>query len=997
MSGVVTVPAARGFVDVLAERLLADHGADPLALARVTVFLPTRRSVRALREALLRHRGGPVLLPAIHTLGDIDDDETWYLEHVSADSGADDPFGDADTGGRPMIAPLARQLLLAGQIRKWREAAGQRPVGAAQTLALAAELAWLLDRMQIARLDFSAFATLVPDDLAGHWREILDFLTIVTDHWPRILDERGEDDPIARRNRVVDALAEAWRREPPPWPVIAAGSTGSVPATADLLAVIARLPRGLVALPGLDTGIDDESWAAFDETHPQFGLKVLLERLEVAREDVPPWPQACPEPRAALTRELMRPGATVEAWRALGHIGAESIAGLERVDCPDEQAEAEIVALAMRRELETPGHTAALVTADRGLARRVRAELGRWSLSVDDSAGQPLAETAPGVFLRLTVAALAENLTPVPLLAMLKHPLACGGMKRLDFLSLARRLEHRCLRGPRPAPGFDGLRDGLGDEPPEELVEWLDGLAAAAGPLARLLADRRARPEPLIAGHRAFAEWLSSGEDHSAAVWEREAGRACRTLFDELARAAAGHASLSGSDYAALVDHALQRKSLRPARDEHPRLSIWGTLEARLQRADLLILGGLNEGSWPVEPEVDPWLSRPMRAQLGLPAPERRVGLSAHDFAQLFQAPRVMLTRAVKVQGTPSVPARWLTRLAAVLKGAGLELAKTPWLTWHHALDRPEDPPRPAAPPAPKPPVAARPRKLSVTRVEAWMRDPYEIYARHILRLRKLDPIDADPNAAEFGTALHEALDRFIRETPGDLPSDAHKRLLKIGEECLRRAQAPASLWEFWRSRFARVAGWFVDRDRERREAGIVSKTEIMGEMKIDAREGPFLLTAKADRLDRTPEGGIHIIDYKTGAPPGNREILAGYAPQLPLTGAILSEGGFPGFPAQAPAALSHWRLSGGDPPGLEVTPKKKGESDRYMSEQETAKALSEEALKGLRGRIAVYDSPDTPYCSRPALPHAPRFSDYEHLARVAEWSTAETAEDDTP
>ena len=978
MAGVATVDASRDFVVTLARGLLAEHGDDPLALARARVFLPTRRAVRALEEALPRLLGGATLLPRIEALGDLDDEEG-------------DGFDDPQVAAPPAIGGLERRLLLAELVRARPPRRGEVP--GAQAMALAGALERLLDEMQTARVGFAALETLVPDDLAEHWRETLEFLAIVGRRWPEILAERGLVDPAARRMRVLEALAGRWRASPPTTPVIVAGSTGSVPAVAELMEVVAGLPGGLALLPGLDRGLDDDSWAALDETHPQFGLKALLERLGVDRRDVAAWPdpEAPPAPRAALLREVMRPGATVDRWRALGHVGAAAAAGVETVECPDLRSEAETVALALREALETPGRTAALVTANRGLARRVRVELARWSVDVDDSAGQPLADTPPGVFLRLTAAALDAGLAPIPLLAMLKHPLASGGVKRSDFLRLARRLDRTCLRGPRPAPGFAGLEAALdaacaaarraGRQPPEDLRRWVEDIAAAADPLARALGRERVALGETLAAHRSFVEWLSADENGAARVWAREAGEACRGVFDELTAAARGlRRPLPGGDYPAVLDDALKdpRAALRPVRDRHPRLSIRGPLEARLLRADLTVLGGLNEGSWPHEAAADPWLGRHMRVMLGLLPPERRIGLAAHDFAQLAQAPRVLLTRAAQVDGAPTVKARWLTRLDAVRAGAGLEAPPSPCAAWRAALDRPEGPPRPAAPPAPRPPVAARPRRLSVTRIEAWMRDPYEIYARHILKLRALDAIDADPAQAEYGTAVHEALARFVAATPGLLPADATERLLEMGREALDATGAPPSLMAFWRPRFERIAEWFVENLRGLRERGVESKVEIAGAWRFDAPGGAFKLTARADRIDVRPDGGVDLVDYKTGAPPSEREIAAGFAPQLPLTGAILLENGFPGVNGERLRSLAHWALSGRYPAGMIVEPART-----------SAEELSREAAVGVRELVARYDDAETPYESRPSPQHAPKYSDYEHLARVGEWSAS--------
>jgi ATP-dependent helicase/nuclease subunit B len=423
---------------------------------------------------------------------------------------------------------------------------------------------------------------------------------------------------------------------------------------------------------------------------------------------------------------------------------------------------------------------------------------------------------------------------------------------------------------------------------------------------------------------------------------------------------------------------------VRPRYGLHPRLHVWGPLEARLQHADLVCLGGLNEGAWPTEPDADPWMSRPMRDAFGLPPHERRIGLAAHDFAQLFCAGEVLLTRAGRVGGTPTVPSRWLSRLANALDAIGGEAARaaldaatpeTPWLGWQAALDAP-DGVNPVSAPAPRPPVAARPRRLSVTQIETWMRDPYSIYARHILRLRRLDPIDADPGAAERGSFIHAALDAFVRANPdpATLPADAYARLLAEGRRAFGEALSRPGVAAFWWPRFERIAAWFVNEEARYREQVESIRTELRGEMQVEGPAGPFTLTAVADRIDRLKGGALSIIDYKTGTPPPAALVLAGIAPQLPLEAAIALAGGF-NVSGDTVARLEFWRLSGGEPAG------------RIHPAGKDFAALAEDARNGLAALVARFDDPETPYHSHPDPVYPPPFPEYDHLARVQEWS----------
>lgn len=973
---VFTIPSGASFVDALAAGILERADGEPLELARHLILLPTRRACRSLREAFLRVSGGrPLLLPRMRPLGDLDEDELALAE---------DGLGGPALDLPPAVPPLRRQLLLARLVLAMGGERGGGPPSPEQAAQLAAELGRLLDQVQTEGLDFQRLAGLVPDAYAAHWQVTLDFLRLVTEHWPKVLAEQGYMDAAERRRLLLEAQAKSWRRAPPAHPVVAAGSTGSIPATAELLATVAGLPGGILVLPGLDRAMDDESWAALDVTHPQYGMKRLLERLELAPAAVAEWPcgGAVRRHRERLIAEVMRPAATTEAWRAGGDGDAAALAGVRRLDCPGGREEAGAIALVLRGVLEEAGRTAALVTPDRTLARRVAAELRRWGVGIDDSAGRPLALTVPGTFLRLAAEMVAQDFAPHAVLAALKHPLAAGGTAAPLFRSRVRRLERQALRGPRPG-GIDGIIGRLKDE---DLRHWLAGVAAMARPLAEAMARDQAPLADLVRAHLAFAEALAGDDREVGArrLWRGEAGEQAALFVADLAEAAAALPALAGRRYPALLDVLMRGRVVRPAWGGHPRIHIWGPLEARLQHADVMVLGGLTEGSWPPQAEVDPWMSRPMRRDFGLPPPERRIGLSAHDFAQAFCAPEVVLTRAARLDGTPTVPSRWLLRLDTVLRAQGLagRLTGGPWAEWFLALDRPARI-RPTPPPAPRPPVEQRPRKLYATEIETWMRDPYAIYARRILRLEALDSIDADPGAADYGSVVHKALERFQKAYPDAMPDAAEARLLEIGRAVFtEKLRDLPGVWAFWWPRFESVARWFAGIEAGRRAALAASYCEFEGALTLDGPAGPFVVAAKADRIDLLADGTLAVIDYKTGAPPSRREVAAGFAPQLPVEAAIARAGGFPGIPARAVSELLYWRLKGGETGG-EIS----GAGD-------DPGGLADAAVEGLRGLILAFDRVETPYEARPHPERAPRFSDYAHLARVKEWATAAGEED---
>ncbi len=993
-AGVFTIPAGVPFVDTLAAGLLARSGSDPLALSAMRILVPTRRAVRALRDAFLRQaEGRPMLLPRISPLGDIDPDP---LE-IEAEALP----GLAPTAELPpAISGSRRRMLLARLIL----ARGEPALGPAQALGLADDLARLIDQVHTERLGFDRLAELVPEALARHWQQTVDFLTIVSEAWPAILAERGVIDPADRRNRILALQADLWRTQPPEIPVIAAGSTGSIPATADLLAVVAGLPAGAVVLPGLDRDLDDESWDALEDSHPQAGLKRLLQIMDRDRRAVPDWPGSpVGNPRPTLPRrrrligELMRPAATTDAWRRLaGTLGPQATEGLRRLDCPTPREEAQAIALILRQAVEDQESTAALVTADRNLARRVVAEMRRWNIAINDSGGSPLADTAAGAFLRLAAELAHRRVGPVALLALLKHPLAAGGMAPPVFRQRVRLLERTVLRGPAPGPGWLSLRhaidgpaarfDDAADRP--ALADLLDRVGAMVAPFLSNVdnADPQAA-RSLLDAHLRFAEALAATDDAPGAsrLWSQDDGEAAARFVNDSLDAVEDLPPIRGGDYAALFGTLMTGQVVRPRFGEHPRLSIWGPLEARLQSADLLILGGLNEGTWPRDTDIDPWMSRPMRRAFGLPDAERRIGLAAHDFAQALAAPAVWLTRSNRVGGSPSVPSRWLLRLDAVLKGADLTaLDSDVRPEWVRLLDAPEQV-RPINPPQPRPPVAARPRRLSVTAIEHWRQDPYSVYASHILRLKRLEPLAAEPGAPERGQIIHAALADFLRPPPA--PGDALAGLLAFGDAEFARWMDYPAVARFWRPRFDRIARWFVDRLEADRTAGrLPVAVETTGRVTLAGPAGPFELHGRADRIDRTADGGLILIDYKTGSTPGPKDVTEGRAPQLPLEGVLLTDGGM-GEAIDGPlTGMEYWPLSGGDPAG----------AVRDVAGNTDPVQLASYARSRLEALIARFDDPTTPYLSYPlGIPtqRAGQPGPFDHLARVREWAAAGDAE----
>ena len=1006
------IPPGEAFADLIAKQLMAETADQPDALPDYVLMVPNRRSAKVMRDAFLRQSGGAVtLLPTIRPLGEADEDELAVYGAGGQQAALDLP---------PAIPDLQRKLLLTRLIMTRSDHRGEKPT-ADQAARLAGELARFLDQVQTENCQFDDLKGLVPEEFAEHWQLTLEFLQILTLHWPGILATQDVSDRAMRRNALIKAQIELWQDNIPQTPVLIVGSTGPFPALRDLMAAVLAMPKGRVVLPGLMSGVSHEDWAAIqdDAAHPQHLLDKTLRHIGRSADSVLPWPALGGDSdvtieRRRLAREALRPAKTTHHWRHITGFAPDVLGGVLRVDCSGAREEATTIAVMMRDALENPAMTCALVTPDRGLARRVATELRRWEVEIDDSAGIPLHDTAPAIYLRLVVRAVQEEFAPVPLLELLKHPLSAAGLPPETFRVLTRVLEQHVLRGARPGPGLDGLQtalDGWRDEFIERmknsgsehahariertrddharLTDLVARCAECLTPLADLNADKTLSPVGALRSHIMAAEALAASDTQPGAdrLWRGEAGEALADFVHELLNALGEFVAMPGNRYGAFLDALMADRAVRPRYGKHPRLFIWGTVEAQMQQADLTILGGLNEGVWPPEAGADPWMSRPMRQKFGLPAPEHRVGQSAHDFQQLFCSPNVVMTRALRVEGTPTVPSRWLLRIENILRKSGVSMETADAAEWRalaETLDEPADEMRrKIGRPAPKPPVSARPQRLSVTQIETWMRDPYAIYARHILGLRKLDGVDEDPGAADYGNLIHDALDQFIARHPDHLPPDGEQELLIIGRDVFKPLAARPGLWAFWWPRFERIAKWFIQTEATRRGDVRKSYTEQSGT--LDTPSG-FQVYARADRIDALRDGGIAIIDYKTGAPPSQGDVANGFAPQLPLEAAIAEKGGFGDVPAGPPASMAFWKLSGGDPAGeiVEIN------TNRMKT---TPAALAHEAVDGVNDLAAAFADPATPYLSVPHPDHAPKYSDYVHLSRRREWMGSEDVE----
>ncbi|QUS37701.1 double-strand break repair protein AddB [Tardiphaga alba] len=1044
-----SVPFLRTLIAALVDGTLVpgfEARSDRAKLATVTLYLPTRRAGRMAQEVFLDVLGGDaVLLPRIVPLGDVDEEELAFA-HAAAPDALDLPDVPEALDG------LQRRLLLAQLIGAWAkqirpEDTTQAPLvagGPASMLALGDDLARLMDDMATRKVDWSNLDALVPDAHDRYWQLTLGFLKIAREWWPAELIGRDRIEPAVRRDLLIDAEAARLKAHTG-GPIIAAGSTGSMPTTAKFLHAVAQLAQGAVVLPGLDTDLDEASWTligghrdmlgfveASASNHPQYALHALLERFAIKRSDVTILGTPSPHGRELLASEAMRPSNATAQWHkrlsdpAVEQKIAAGMTKLSVIAAANPEMEALAIAIAMR-EAHEQKKSAALVTPDRALARRVMAALGRWNLLFDDSGGDALTETSAGIFARLVAETAAEQLEPATLLALLKHPLFRLGAPAHGWKDAIETLEIALLRGTRPAPGTMGLKQDFARFREElgKLHRREPSMVHGAEPRAKLKGDALDRVDDLISElqkalaplesihpvrpidfaavaqrHRQAIELLSTDDKGGiVALGGRTGGTALAKAFDDLCvketpedgsedRLVLSGLTLQLRDYPEVFQTAFADRIVRRPEVADAKLRIYGQLEARLTQSDRVILGGLVEGIWPPSPRTDPWLSRPMRNQLGLDLPERRIGLTAHDFVQLLGHDEVILSHAAKVGGAPAVASRFLHRMEAVagdVRWKAANKAGEKYVLYAEMLDQPDEV-KPVSQPEPKPPRDSRPLRLSVTAIETWLRDPYSIYARYILGLAPLEPVDMPLSAADRGSAIHNAIGDFTVEHNKALPDDPAAALRAIGkvhfDPLMNRPEAQALWWP----RFLRIASWFANWEIERRINVASIDAETDGQIDIPLDHGRvFRLTARADRIEHRTDRTFALLDYKTGNPPTGKQVRMGLSPQLTLEAAILREGGFRGIAAGSSVSeLTYVRLSGNNPPGEERPIELRIERKDEPQHPDDAAI---EARAKLEALIRKFENEDTGYTSLALSMWSNRFGAYDDLARIKEWS----------
>jgi len=950
---------------------------DPLALENITLILPTQRAIKSLRNVFMHEIDmNACILPRMIALGGLDTQQEVILE------GADIDYLNGIMDIPPAIPQHLRILILAKLIQSWAQKVSQQDMDAIHNslralapqegaeeeqaeeaiyligsspndaMALARKLAQVMDIFEHFGLAGEAMVALLPEEYQSHWQVVAEFLTLMNAKWPTILASIGYITPVARQVQLMDRLALRIEKEQMAGPVIMVGSLGEQPVTRRLIKSISRLQNGYIVIPGLDRFSPQNHWLAEQDgihvtaSHPQHALSQLMAYLDLQPSDFLPLSYADKFDKQGLDYILsmaLAPAGHTEDWAK--QEAQEKVYSFSApfknhilIEAPDDALQATAIAMVMAQSVqEIPQEgiiqQTALVTPDRGLARRVSIELKRWGLEVDDTAGMKMLSTPAGIFFRLIAEVVSQEFSSTALLALLKHPLMSIGAQVYETRLLIRELEISILRGPKIGSGLDIIFSIIEREKQKakdkddhkkldifvSLIDFLQALKNIFMPFQGFeIGAQKYDMTVLLNAHLQVvrtveeiraAEPLFQYEDGIALTQEIEAVRDALLIAPF---------EVTLKQYPQALCQLMEERPVRTRRPKHPHLFIMGPLEARLHHFDTVIVAGLNEGTWPRDVTSDPWLSRPMRRDLGLPTPEFEIGLSAHDWCQTFSADQMIFSRSLKVDNSPTVASRWLQRLLTILpkthvdnmqhKGREILQQASALTLSKHKQEQVRS--------APTPPVHLRPDYYSVTTIEKLAEDPYSVFARHILKLNKLSALDEAPHMGDRGLLYHSILDEYYQDYWSKTRQHNKQELITIAEKYFEIYDPFPAVKALWWPRFLVIADWLIEMENKESKKLKAIWTEIKGTMVMPLSEDhKVTIGARADRINIVEGNKVEIIDYKTGQEPKEKDMFNGTKVQVPLEALIAKSGGFDlGLPYPIILeGMGHYLLKGRD------------------------------------------------------------------------------------
>ncbi len=945
------------FVDGFSQRF---KSFPPEYIANINLFVNTKRLLESIKKSFLIR--SPGFLPKIFSVTDL---RPLAIEH---------PF--------PGLLNLQKEQLNLNELIKEYLALSPSTSPISASYELANDLMDLRNEMYSENVSVEKLRSLSKENISSHWQHSLEFLNIIFEYWSKDIG----DVPIEAINlEIISILDKKWRLNPPQYPIIIAGSTGSRGITKSFIKLVSKQQKGLIVLPGFDFSQTKEVWDSFQkskdfEDHPQFRYFELLNELSINPKNIKNWKneKIAPTPRNQLVSLALRPAPVTDQWLEEGPKLTElksATSGLTLIEAPTSRDEANAIALCIRKAVKE-NKSISLITPDQNLLRQVNAALGRWNLIPDDVAGKSLSVTPIGIFLRQIIRLIGQEITAENLIPLLKNPLTnSGGAERGKHMNLVRSIELN-LRENQNRSGeiLEFLSKKLNESKKSNDTSWLHWVQNS---LESLQTMRTASLTDFLEVLIRTGEQFSNGPlEKKGLLWLENSGERAKNVLNDLLNAGSKIKILDISEFSNILNFILNKEVVRETVNVHPLIKFWGTLDARISNTEITILGGMNEGIWPQIKNADHWLNRSMRKEAGLLSQERKVGLLAHDFQQGINNNTVIITRSERIDDTPSVPSRWLNRITNLLKGLGtdgrnqLDEMKTRgnfWLNLAKAVEEPRQNMTPAERPSPVPPLAVRPKHLSVTQIEKLIRDPYSIYARYVLKLKKLQPLKKQANVLLRGNVIHKIMQKFSELTKNNQNLLNSLELIKLSEDIFSKEVPWPAIRSVWKIQFKKTIPLFLEAEKLRRQNASPLFFEHPGSTFLS--EVGITLTAIADRIDKNRLNELLIYDYKSGKPPTLKQ-LETFHKQLILEALIAENGGFKNIPAAPVISICYISLNNAHP-----------NTEKIITREDIEKIKNE-----ITQLVSYYHSDITGFTARLRMEKLEIVSDYDHLSRYGEW-----------
>lgn len=976
------------FLETLSRYLLELSKDDPLSLGSYCVLLPTQRSLRTLKYLLGTTSKKSLFLPNLYTLNDLVPRPEDFLAAVCKTLS----HQDLDALNLPQpLSPLRARLLCAEALKR-APSLFDTPLRPTQIFELSESLLKVLEEILTHPIPIELWKKYIPSTHATHWEKIEHFLKTLSYLWPEILKAENASDPGVFAQRRLEILGKILNQKPLKSPLIIAGIRGLSPNFIPLLKAVSHSAKSIFLFDSLHPDFLQNIPKKMTPHHPLHEQISLLRDLQVPLDTLRPLPfserspATCPRTRLLFVNHAL-------SFESLGETSSHDFEkccdGVSFFEATSPQEEARLIALKMRHILETPNKTAALVTPDRTLAKFVKAELLRWGIRIDDSGGIPLSDLSCGLYFLMSLRTILSNYTPLSLIALLKHPLTRMGRNPNSLESTLKTLELYALRGLKMSPGLQSLEERLRHariqaspqlkEDLDQALLLLSDLKKTCEPLERTL-KKGATPALLLKCHEDILLNLSLTEQGIPLLWGENSEKEAFSLFEKICEETYNLPPLQHSFYLPFLEDLFKNTLFQPKGDVHPRLTILGLFESRLLTKDCLILGSLNEGTWPDLPTANPWLNRHLMDALNLPDPMVRIGVAIQDFIHGFLSSEVLLTRSKRDFQGIKRPSRILIYLKAFLESKGLSLPSPSEAELLRHLETPP-PIKSSSPPKPTPPINARPHIFSVSDIETWIKDPYGFYARKILNIRPLHSFEETPTSADFGSLVHKLLEKAMGTSPPSIltmgtafETTAFFKALSEGEKY------------FWKAHLLDLLERFLIEHAQRHSLKTLHEVDVTFELCMgDIAEHPFILNGRIDRLE-VESDHLHIIDYKTGNLPSFENIENGTTPQLPLLGMMLKYGeNNPSLTHEI--LLSYWPLK----------KQKRIKNDPLVSIK-NPDFLIKITLERFKKLLHLFYAQNSP-ASYEALAYG--LSSYTHLSRIKEWAgpmeALEFSESDIP